>query len=47
MPHRDNKTRLRHMLDTAEELLGFTAGKSYDDLLEDRALQYLVYIVSK
>jgi uncharacterized protein with HEPN domain len=40
MPHRDNQLRLHHMLDAAEELLEFTAGKTYEDLLEDRALQH-------
>jgi uncharacterized protein with HEPN domain len=41
MPHKDNCQRLRHMLDAAEEVMEFTAGKTYDDLLADRALQHI------
>lgn len=41
MSHKDNYIRLRHMLDATEELVGFISGKSYDDLLMDRALQHV------
>ena len=41
MPHSDNLTRLRHMLDVAEELIRITTGKTFDDLLIDRGLQLI------
>lgn len=41
MPHKDNRLRLRHMLDAAEELLQFTEGKTFDDLQADRGLQHI------
>ena len=41
MRHKDSLQRLQHMLDAAEELLHFTAGKTYDDLLADRGLQHI------
>lgn len=41
MPPSDPDVRVRHMLRVATELAGFVAGKTYDDLLADRALQYL------
>ena len=36
----DNHQRLQHMLDAAEEANQFIAGKTYDDLLTDKQLQY-------
>jgi len=41
MPPDNNRQRLDHMLAVANELLHFTRGKSYDDLLADRGLQYI------
>jgi uncharacterized protein with HEPN domain len=41
MPHKDTHLRLQHMLEAAEELLQFTAGKTYADLLADRGLQHI------
>jgi len=40
MPHKDDRQRLRHMLDAAEEVRQFTVGKTYDDFLADRQLQH-------
>lgn len=41
MPPNEPYVRISHMLQVAEELATFIAGKHYDDLLADRALQYL------
>ena len=41
MPHEQPTVRIGHMLQVAEDLATFVAGKQYDDLLADRALQYL------
>ncbi|MHB9026748.1 MAG: HepT-like ribonuclease domain-containing protein [Armatimonadota bacterium] len=41
MPPEDILLRIQHMLSVAEEVLQFTAGKSYEDLLVDRGLQYI------
>lgn len=41
MPHSDNRQRLRHMLDAAEELQEFTVGKTYADMQADRGLQHI------
>jgi uncharacterized protein with HEPN domain len=41
MPPDDSLERIRHMLSVSEELMQFTDGKSYDDLLVDHALQYI------
>jgi hypothetical protein len=38
-PHDD--IRLRHMLDSAEEAVGFAVGKSRNDLDDDRKLRSL------
>ena len=40
MPHNDNRVRLQHMLDAAEEIHRFLAGKTFADLSADRQLQY-------
>jgi len=41
MPPEDSTERVRHMLAIAEEVMQFTAGRSYGDLLGDRGLQYI------
>ncbi|MHB9025906.1 MAG: HepT-like ribonuclease domain-containing protein [Armatimonadota bacterium] len=40
MRRKDNRQRVQHMLDAAEETLQFTAGKTCADLLDDRQLQH-------
>lgn len=34
----DDKTRVSHMIDAANEAIGFAFGRSYDDLFKDRTL---------
>ena len=41
MPPEQYLLRVQHMLTVAEEVLQFTAGKSYEDLLANRGLQYI------
>jgi uncharacterized protein with HEPN domain len=41
MPREDDLQRVKHMIAIAEELLGFTAGKSFEDLCADRGLQHI------
>lgn len=41
MPPNDPLIRIGHMMQVAKDLASFVAGKQYDDLLADRALQYL------
>ena len=41
MPLKDDLRRVEHMLTVAEEILEFTEGKTYQDLLADRGLQYI------
>ena len=41
MPRKDDLQRIQHMLTVAEEVLQFTEGKSYEDLLSDKGLQYI------
>ena len=41
MPHNNPTVRVYHMLQVAEELVSFVDGKTYDDLLADRGLQYI------
>lgn len=38
----DDLTRLRHMKEAAEDALAFTAGKTKEDLEEDRILSFAV-----
>lgn len=40
MPLETRRNRLHHMLDAAEEVLVFTAGKTYADFQSDRQLQH-------
>ena len=39
MSHRDDRVRLRHMLDYAQEALTLTSGKQRADLLSDHVLE--------